>query len=70
MTARKSPLELVCGCETTCADENGGYQVLRVAQKGARCHVVGEQITATEAQYIRYVNAEWDRAEAEYLEQS
>lgn len=61
------PLDLICGCETNLADERGDFTILRVG-RGSKCHAVGQVITATEANHIRYVNQEWDRAEAEWLE--
>ncbi len=65
---RNTPLDLVCGCRTTCADDEGAYTVLEI-RPGSRCHHVGYVIDAKEASFIRYVNAEWDRAERDYLEQ-
>lgn len=62
-------LNLICCCETSCADEDGNYTILRVWGKTAKCHTVGDTITAAEAAHIRRVYAEWDRAEREWLEQ-
>lgn len=64
-----TPLDLICGCKTTCERENGSYEVLRVS-RGCHRHLLGDVISRAEANRIRYVNDEWDRAEAEYLEQS
>lgn len=63
------PLDLICGCETTCQREDGSYEVLR-ASRGAKCHAVGDVISEKVAWLARHANAEWDRAEREWLEQN
>jgi hypothetical protein len=68
MAPSNRPLDLVCDCETTCEREDGSYQVLRV-RRGSKCHEVGQTIPAEEVARARYANAEWDRAEREWLEQ-
>jgi hypothetical protein len=62
------PLELICGCGTTCQREDGSYEILDVG-RGSKCHKVGDVISGREAVLIRLNNAEWEQAEADYLEQ-
>lgn len=57
-----------CWIYTGATDKDGSYEVLRVS-RGAKCHEVGYVISADEAWRVRHVNAEWDRAEREWLEQ-
>ena len=63
------PLSLICGCETGCEREDGSYKVLRVL-RGSKCHTVGTVISEKEAWQARQANAEWDRAERDWLEQT
>ena len=56
----------ICGCRATSGF--GGY-VVSEARPSCKSHAEGEFLTREEVRCARMVDAEWDRAEANYLEQ-
>ena len=61
-------LDLICGCETTCEREDGSYEIIHVLP-GSKCHPAGYVVSKQEARRVRLVNAGWDTAERDWLEQ-
>jgi len=60
----------ICGCiaEPT-EDDRDGMVIASVWREGAKCHQLGEFYSAAEMRRVRMIDAEWDRAEAQWLEQ-
>lgn len=60
----------ICGCVAEpVQDDRDGMVIAAVWGPTAKCHQLGAFISAAEVARARYTDAEWDRAEAEWLEQ-
>ncbi len=59
----------ICGCIATAHPGLDGWRITQVWSESAKCHRLGDEVSAAEMNYARYVDSEWDRAERDHLEQ-
>ncbi len=73
MTKRKryggELIVLACKCHASRDHVAGGFRIEAESFLCGQRHKQGDGLTVEEERYARLVEAEWDRAEAEYLEQ-